>query len=271
MAEVFETFKPKNTMLQALVDYYYLDIKSENETHQFQCFPHFNNTISLYSSHKHLENGDVMFDKTAEELQIFTPIREKVLHVRQLGEVHRIVIVFHPLGIQQFYRQLSFKKILNNYEFFKKQELTRLFSTTNINTLTDLLDSFLVKRYIKFEHNILEKSLQYVFTNFESFSVNYLSEYLNISRQHLNRIFKSYLGVSVKKFQEIVLFRKTMNKRLFENSEENFTSLAYEFNFNDQSHLNKTYKNLTNNSPKAFFHKGTVLGRQDTFWHLIKS
>ena len=65
---------------------------------------------------------------------------------------------------------------------------------------------------------------------------------IGISRQHLNRVFKSHLGVSVKKFNEIVLFRHTINKKLFENSDNNFTELAYEFNFNDQSHFNKMYK-----------------------------
>ena len=268
MNDVFETFKPKHPQVQPFVDYYYLDIKPDNQYHQFRCFPHANNTISIYSSHKRLESGEMMFKATEEEYQIFTPIRDEVLHVRQLGMVHRIVIVFHPLGIQQFYRDLSFDKLVSDYAFFEKDELASLFSTTDTEVLSSLLDDFLQKRYVKFEHQILEKSLRYILHHLDFFSVSQLSEHLKISRQHLNRLFKSYLGVSAKKFQEIVLFRKTMNKRLFENSEENFTKLAYEFNFNDQSHFNKTYKNLTNNSPRAFFNKGTILGKEDTFWHL---
>lgn len=271
MKEVFETFKPKHPNVKSFVDYYYLDIKPHNKVHQFQCFPHFNNTISIYSSHTRLESGEMIFKESEGVFQIFTPIREKVLHVRQLGKVHRIVIVFHPLGIQQFFKNLDFRAYTRDYEFFEADELELLFATTDINRLTSLLDNFLQKRYRKFENQILEKSVQYIFNHFENFSVSHLSEYLNISRQHLNRLFKSHLGVSVKKFQEIVLFRKTMNKKLFERSEENFTELAYEFNFNDQSHFNKTYRNLTNNSPKAFFNKGTILGREDTFWHLLQS
>ena len=49
---------------------------------------------------------------------------------------------------------------------------------------------------------------------------------------------------------------------------ETFTELAYRFNFSDQPHFNKTYKNLTEHSPKKFFDKGTKLGKEDTFWHL---
>src|SRR5699024_11585169 len=102
----------------------------------------------------------------------------------------------------------------------------------------------------------------------ESFSVSQLSEYLCISRQHLNRLFKSHLGVSIKTFHKIIGFRWTINQMLFENPESNFTELAHQFNFSDQSHFNKTYKTFTNCSPKTFFNKGTVLGKEDTFWHL---
>ena len=268
MEAVFETFKPKSPRVSQFVDYYYLDIKPYNQSHQFKCFPHYNNTISIYSSHRFQEAPTVTFDETEDRFLIFTPIREKVLHVKQLGKVHRVVIVFHPLGIQQFFKNLNTDRIVTNFEFFEKEELDQLFSTADVNELTHLLDGFLEKRYTSFEHQVLQKSLAYIYDHFEEFSVTDLSEHLNISRQHLNRLFKSHLGVSAKKFQEIYLFRKTINKRLFDRSDESLTRLAYEFNFSDQSHFNKTYKNLTNNSPRAFFKKGTLLGTQDTFWHL---
>lgn len=268
MKETFETFKPKNSIIKKYVDYYYLDIKLNNIINEFQCFPHFNNTISLYKSHIRLKNGEMLFDEIAKPFQIFTPIRKKVLNVKQSGKVHRIVIVFHPLGIQQFYENLDFSYYITDYEFFTQDELKEIFSTTETEILTSLLDNFLEKKFKKFENTILEKAVQYIFNHYEDFSVTEISNEIGISRQHLNRLFQSHLGVSIKKFHEIVLFRQTINKRLFENSDSNFTELAYEFNFNDQSHFNKTYKNLTENSPKSFFNKGTVLGQEDTFWHL---
>ncbi|HUH25136.1 MAG TPA: AraC family transcriptional regulator [Flavobacterium sp.] len=268
MQEIFETFKPENPIIKKYVDYYYLDIKPNNVINKFQCFPHFNNTISLYKSHVKLENGEMKFDDNAKPFQIFTPVREKVLNVKQLGKVYRIVIVFHPLGIQQFYETLNFSDYITDFDFFNSNELQEIFSTTETEILTSLLDNFLENRFRKFENPILEKSIQYIFNHYEDFSVAKISDDIGISRQHLNRIFQSHLGVSVKKFHEIVIFRQTINKKLFENSDSNFTELAYEFNFNDQSHFNKTYKSLTENSPKSFFNKGTVLGQEDTFWHL---
>lgn len=268
MAEIFETFKPKNLLIKKYVDYYYLDIKPDNDVNEFQCFPHFNNTISIYKSHTKSETGEIIFNEIANALQIFTPVRQRILTVKQIGKVNRIVIVFHPLGIQQFYENLNFAEYITNFDFFQPSELTEIFSTTNTNILTELLDTFLETRFKYFENVILEQSIQYIFQHCDNFTVSGLSAAIKISRQHLNRSFQMHLGVSVKKFHEIVLFRKTVNNKLFEDPQINFTELAYEFNYNDQSHLNKTYKILTENSPKNFFKKGTVLGTQDIFWRL---
>ncbi|WP_326980980.1 helix-turn-helix domain-containing protein [Chryseobacterium sp. MYb264] len=268
MQDTFKTFKPRNSIIKKYVDYYYLDIKPNNKVTEYECFPHFNNTISLYQSHIRAKNGEVIYNEKAKPLQIFTPIREKVLHVKQSGKVHRIVLVFHPLGIQQFYKELNFVDYLFDFEFFNETELLEIFSTTNTDILSQTIDSFLEQRFIKFEHLILEQTIHYIFNSDENFSIINISEKIGISRQHLNRVFQSHFGVSVKKFYKIVIFRNTINKKLFENPEESFTTLAHEFNFNDQSHFNKIYKNLTEKSPKIFFNKGTILGKEDTFWHL---
>ncbi|SPZ94519.1 DNA-binding transcriptional activator FeaR [Sphingobacterium multivorum] len=268
MKELFQTFKPKNPIVKKYVDYYYLDIKPNNVINKFLCFPHFNNTISIYRYHVRLENGEIKFDDNANPFQIFTPIRQKVLNVKQSGTVYRIVIVFHPLGIQQFYENLNFADYITDYEFFSPEELKEIFSTTQTKHISDFLDNALLHRFKKFESPILEQAIQYIFSNDEKISVTELSTYIGISRQHLNRLFQFHLGVSIKKFYEIVLFRQSVNKKLFENPESSFTEIAYEFNFSDQSHLNKIYKNLVDNSPRNFFSKGTILGKEDTFWHL---
>ncbi|WP_313366114.1 hypothetical protein, partial [Sphingobacterium multivorum] len=54
MKELFQTFKPKNPIVKKYVDYYYLDIKPNNVINKFLCFPHFNNTISIYRYHVRL-------------------------------------------------------------------------------------------------------------------------------------------------------------------------------------------------------------------------
>lgn len=270
MINTFETFKPQHPVIAQHVDYYYLDIKPENEVTEFDCFPHHNNTISLYKSHRRASNRDMIFDPQAAPFQIFTPVRDKVLKVRQIGIVHRLVLVFKVLGIHQFYRNLSFADYIMDFSFFTEQELSQLFETTDLNAVRDLLDDCLLKRYQVYENAIIEKGVEYVFKNYEEFSVEQLAQELNISRRHLNRLFKAHFGVSIKRFHRIILLRKLLEMKLFENPAQSFTRLAYELNYADQAHLNKAFKDLTQNSPNQFLKKGTLLGNEDTFWHIVK-
>lgn len=270
MDSIFKTFKPKAALVLKYVDYYYLDIKPNNIKTEFECFPHYNTTISLYKESISSNKGEVIFKNDAKPLQIFTPIRENILQVRQLGKVHRIVIVFKPLGIQQFYKNLNFNDFIRDYNFFSSLKLSTLFTLTDTDLITNWLDNHLLDKFTEYKNNILENALSLVFNKLGTLPVQEIATEIKISRRHLNRLFNTHFGVSVKKFNEIVLFRKALEKKLFENTEQSFTDLAYEFNYCDQSHLNKAFKNFTSNSPKNFLKKGTHLGNEDTFWHLKK-
>jgi AraC-like DNA-binding protein len=252
MIPVFKTFRSKNSLISEYVDYYYLDVKPNNIETEFECFPHYNTTISLYKENISLNKGEVVFETKAKPLQIFTPIREDVLQVNQLGKVHRIVIVFKPLGIQQFYENLNFNDFIHDYKFFSDLEFSNLFFTEDTDIVTKHLDTFLFEKFTKYKNSILEKALVLIFKHLGTLPIQDIATEIKISRRHLNRLFNSHFGVSVKKFNEIVLFRKTLEKKLFENTEQSFTDLAYEFNYSDQSHLNKAFKNFTSNSPKNF-------------------
>lgn len=270
MTETFDTFKPEHELVSQFVDYYYLDVKPSNDVTEFVCFPHHNTTISLYKNHRRELNQDMVFDPQAGPFQIFTPVREEVLRVRQIGQVHRIVIVFHALGIQQFYRGLDFSDYILDHPFLNREELAQLFTNTEVEALTETLDQFLWRRYVEFNNEPLAYSTAKIFANYEEFSVEGLAQDLQMSRRHLNRLFNQHLGVSIKKFHKIVLLRKLLEKKLFSSPQETFTRLAYELNFSDQAHLNKAFKALTQNSPNQFLKKGTLLGDEDTFWHILK-
>lgn len=271
MAEIFKTFKPLNQQVASYVEYYYVDIKPENKHIQIDCFPHFNTTISLYSSHRRSEKGEIIFNDAGGIFQAFTPIHDDVLSIQQIGFVHRVVIVFKPLGVYHFFSNLRFTDYLYDVEFFADHELAPVFSLyDDCSSLTTLLDTLLQSRLNDFKQEVLEKAIAEIFRRSEEFSVEELSAALKISRQHINRLFREYTGVSVKKFHEIVRFRKTVNQKLLTKTNENFTQLASAFNFNDQSHLIKTYKNLTENAPALFFKKGELLGSEDTFWHITR-
>lgn len=62
--------------------------------------------------------------------------------------------------------------------------------------------------------------------------------------------------------------RKEENIKTHETAFVTSAFRAFDENFNDQSHLIETYKNLIEKFPKTFFDQGTILGEEDTFWHL---
>lgn len=268
MIDIFETFKPENSLIATFVDYYYLDVKPNNVQTKFECFPHYNNTLSLYKSHSSPKKGTVLFENNVLPLQLFTPTRERVLEIVQLGKVHRIVIVFHPLGIQQFYRGFDFSHFISDVAFFNPLELSQLFATHTTVEIASLLDQFLLDRFRSYTNNTLSNAVSFIIAHSGSSSIENIAAELSVSRRHLNRLFSTHFGISVKRFNEIVLFRKTLEHKLFENPTQNFTSLAHEFNYYDQSHLNRAFKNFTSNSPKRLLNQGTLLGKENVFWHL---
>ena len=263
----FTSFRPKDPTIARYVDYYYLERKLDNVSRTFECFPHYNNAISLYTSHLVPEIGRVVHDENASPLQIFTPVREEVLRVKQTGPVERIVIVFNPLGIQQFWRGLSFTDYRNDYLFFSQDELSQLFGARDIKSLNEYIDALLCRRYQPNNNELVAGILSYIFSHRENFTVAAMADSLRISRRHLHRVFKATIGVSLKRFHEIVVFRGVMDSKLSGEPDASLTQLAYTANFSDQAHMIKVFHRLTRNPPGHFFAKGKKLGGADTFWH----
>lgn len=270
MDKIFRTYKPRNEVIAKFVDYYYVDKNISNKVTEYTCFPHFNNTISIYRSHQKRHCGDVVYIEGYKPLQIYTPIREKVLIVRQIGQLERIVIVFNPLGIHHFFRDIHYHNSIIDYDFFSKNEIGEFFEINSDEILIDTLDNTLLIRFHYFEKQILSESIDLISKSFGEITVEILCSKLMVSRKHLNRQFQKYLGIPTKKFIEIVKFRAVINRKIFEKNEMNLTELAYEFNFCDQAHFNKTIRKLTAKAPKNFFTNGILLGDEDIFWHIEK-
>ncbi|MBX2951393.1 MAG: AraC family transcriptional regulator [Leadbetterella sp.] len=266
--KLFKTFKPSDPRIAAYVDYYYLDIKPFNEEIEIDCFPHYKTAVSFYASHSRSENGDIVYQEGGKPFQAFTPVHDDVLKVRQVGFVHRVVMVFKPLGIFHFTQKGDFTTFIYDFDFLEERELNLIFNTTDPDSLTRLLDGALLSRYRNVELSLIQHIVNHIFEEDEDFSVEKLSAKLNYSRQYLNRVCRQYIGVSVKRFREIVRFRKAIDQKLLFATKENLTSLAHQFNYNDQSHFIKVCRNLTGNAPGPFFKRGKLLGSEDTFWHI---
>ncbi|WP_293788045.1 AraC family transcriptional regulator [uncultured Pedobacter sp.] len=268
---IFETFKPNSELVKKYVSYYYLHITDDhNEKNEYTCYPHYNNTISFYRSHrfKYQQDHSILeFDIKSKPIQIYTPIRERPLKVTQTGAVYKIAIVFIPFGINQFLNGSSLLAFDSAFSFFGEEEIEQLFETVNIEKLVTLIDHLLIKKYAKVENLYIEKALDLLGDNVNDISIDLIAENkLGISRKHLNRLFRKYLNISPQKYRSIVRFRELMSNKLSSNSDQNLSDLSHQANYTDQSHFIKACKLLTDVTPARFFNDGKIIGNEDTFW-----
>jgi len=272
--KVFETFKPADILLQKYISYYYLDIADdENYRNEYICYPHYNNTLSLYKSHKvsfGVNHSYVNFEEGILPLQIFTPLRENVLKVTQIGSVHKIGIVFEPFGINQFLKSdlaINERASSPNFSFFNDQFINQLFEIENLEGLKLALDKELSSKFSVTTNLYISKALELFHTSIDEISIDELAEHkLGISRKHLNRLFKKYIGTSAQKYRSIVRFRQLMNHKLNLQQLDNLGTLSHQAHYTDQSHFIKACKQLTGLTPSQFFKDGKIVGTEDTFW-----
>lgn len=270
--KVFKSFKPLNSTLQKYISYYYIDIADDEDfSAEYICYPHYNNTISLYKNHTgtfHPGHTIINFKSSAAPLQIFTPLRESPLKITQKGPVHKIGIVFNPFGINQFLASnISKNESVSSpsFCFFENDFILSLFDKYDLGQVAFALDETLLKLLSPIQNIYIEKSILF-FEEESDYTINELAAKLGISREHLNRLFKKHIGTSVQKYRSIVRFRQLMNLRSNNHSQDNLTTLSHRLHYADQSHFIKQCKLLTGLIPSRFFKEGTNLGAEDTFW-----
>ena len=271
---IFETVKPKNKLLCKYVSYYYIDIADEDHYfNEYICYPHFNNTISLYKSHNvtfKIGHSIINFKRSGLPLQIFTPLRENTLKVTQKGPIHKIGIVFQPFGINQFFaKQIEINKVgySPSFNFFENEFVLQLFNDNCVEHIVTNLEEQLIKKLNLTENLYIEKALQMFHNSENEFSIDELAEVkLGISRKHLNRLFQKHIGTTPQKYRKIVRFRQLMAYKLQSIQQSNYTTLSHKANYTDQSHFIKTCKQITGFAPSQFFKEGKIVGSEDTFW-----
>ena len=249
----------------------------EDYFNEYICYPHYNNTISLYKSHVlSCDDGrsHITFNNDCLPLQIFTPLREEILRVTQKGPVYKIGIVFNPIGINQFLRQdIKMNKLASSpsFQFFENDFLRRLFAERNIDYAINMLEKALLENFNSIENLYVTRAIELLHEPNNELAIDVLAETkIGISRKHLNRLFQKYIGTTPQTYRKILRFRQLMDFKLNAAKENNYGSLSYQVNYADQSHFIKSCKQLTNLTPSQFFKEGVLIGSEDTFWNFIR-
>ena len=103
------------------------------------------------------------------------------------------------------------------------------------------------------DKNTIEKICEVIKIHEEEISVSEISSALNSSQRLLQIKFKSATGLTIKKYIQILKFRKSVDQMVNSDLEKiKLTDVALYNKYFDQSHFIKKFKDVTKTTPKTF-------------------
>ncbi|KAA2223228.1 helix-turn-helix domain-containing protein [Chryseobacterium sediminis] len=177
------------------------------------------------------------------------------------GKFSLIAIVFQPYFLNILLKT-SAKEVRNQIvsvedilkdklEIFQEKLFNKMNPLNVINDLNTFFTEFLSEK-ISIDHHIIAATQQYILQNKGAVSSRDLEKFTGYSERHLERKFEFHMGISPKKYGNIIrlhYFLSLVNKSA---DHRNMTMLSYEAGYSDQSHLIREFKNNIGLTPKQY-------------------
>lgn len=244
---------PPSALLAPYVKHYWL-LESDDTVHTQRIIPTGNIELVFHRGHPLLKK---------DGLASRTSLCGQTLSFEDLiptGYVNMITVVFHPFGAKAFF-DLPFSELSNrtvpaddlDRKAFKDLE-EKIFSAPDDKSCIQRIEAFLTDRLRPSKAYNYKRMAEAVCTinRFEKdLSVSLLAEKTCLSKKQFQRIFNEYIGLSPKEFMRVVRFHRALF--ILQNHPTlNFTQLAYECGFYDQSHLIHEFKLFSGYTPREY-------------------
>lgn len=131
----------------------------------------------------------------------------------------------------------------------------RLFYKTNPLTIIDDLNIFFtqfISKDIGTGYQFIGAVQQHILQYKGSVSSKDLESFTGYSERHLERKFEDFLGISPKKYTNIIRLHYFLSLMNQESEEENMTTLSYHAGYSDQSHLIREFKKNVGLTPRQY-------------------
>lgn len=117
-----------------------------------------------------------------------------------------------------------------------------------------IIETFLLNRLTNENYidNVVKATVETILLVNGQFSVNELSQRININRRQLTRKFSSAIGLSPKQLSKTIRIQATL-RALLTKEVSSLTDLAYANEYFDQAHFIKDFKEFTGLTPKEFY------------------
>ena len=184
----------------------------------------------------------------------------KTLEIAPTGVTDIFSVRFHPGGFIPFssyqIKEMENKAVPLNQLFGDEGVLleTTMLQITDIGEKIQKVEEFLLDRLSRPEtlDMVTKRSLALILEMNGQLSVDDLSDQLIINRRNLERKFSDKIGLSPKELSRMIRIQSVLSS-LISNNYENLTDIAYEFNYFDQAHFIRDFKDFTGLTPKKFF------------------
>jgi AraC-like DNA-binding protein len=180
-------------------------------------------------------------------------------YVESYGESKMIVIQFRTLGAYVFLNQ-PLRHFTNHYInldciFANEAEETweQLNEAKTINEKFLIAENFLYRKLLtnKVPNVKLIASIDLLFKSNSPVSIAAICQQHNISRKHLNFLFREYLGISPKMLSSLNRFQLIL-QTISKSRPDKLTDIAYELDFFDQAHFSNNFKRFTGLKPNDY-------------------
>ena len=175
-------------------------------------------------------------------------------HIQSDGRLEMIVAVFYPHTIGMFIDtppSAFYNLEISGYDIENRQlnEIAlRIFDCENDKDCIDILENYLLSK-IRPSLNIrrIGTSVSTLLC-VPSTPVYALADRACLSKRQYERVFRETVGMNPKEYARIVRFHKAL--WLMQKGESNYTGIAVECSYSDQSHLIRNFRELSGFTPE---------------------
>ncbi|NVK52695.1 MAG: helix-turn-helix transcriptional regulator [Flavobacteriaceae bacterium] len=210
------------------------------------------------------EESNSILEYSTDKKQI--KIEFKIFTIHNLQPPYKIKLnekfTFFTIKVQPWMNSFFFSNIkkdgvfsLNEYDRFNIIELhRRIRKESLIDKKFRVTESFFLELdlFLSKTSLLVKEICEFIYKKKGIVTVNELSKRYSMSRQYLNRVFKKEVLYSLKRFITTVRILDLIKYKI-KTTTISLTEISYKYNYFDQSHFIRDFKQVCGVKPKYFF------------------
>jgi AraC-like DNA-binding protein len=129
--------------------------------------------------------------------------------------------------------------------------IEKLFDAQDLSRKIEILNANLSSWFTNKSNEKVDYVIQKIIQSQGNISINWICRSLDLSRQHLARLFQEYVGIRPKQFARVIRFQALL-KNVRQTQKVNWANEAAMLGYYDQAHLITDFRQFSGTSPEKF-------------------